>query len=136
MSPSVDSPLISFLTTYTNLNPPDRSFGPIIIDNPLFTGTNLISHENTPVKVYKIRNTQTNQYWTNGRWNKNGKVWTRMSDVKNTLNHMSTENFVKSAIVDYMLTTQSNLLYLMDQVINTAENSMEQEIEKLFNKNS
>ena len=70
-----------------------------------------------PVKAYKIRNVQTGQYWSGGRWrktNRNGRVWTRMCDVKNVLNNMSQDNFCKAEVVDYVLMPSTQPVVMLD----------------------
>lgn len=40
------------------------------------------------VKIYKIMNRKTKQFWDGDSWNPIGKVWHRIGNAKNSLNYM------------------------------------------------
>jgi|SRR5579863_3466626 len=90
-----------------------------------------------PRPAYKIRNIRTNQYWRDGRWTPKGRVWTRMSDVKNVLNHMTQDNFIQCEIVDYVLVPSTTPMISLDsfnKVLEQFKEALGKESE-IFSKN-
>ncbi len=94
-----------------------------------------IAREDKPMKAYRIRNIQTNQYWSNGRWRRCGKVYLRMCDVKGVLNSMSQDNFCKSEVVDYLLVSNPENMISLDQ-FNRVLNKFKDELHEVTKRNN
>ena len=80
------------------------------------------------ITVYRIKNTWTGEFWSNGRWCAKGKVYLRRCDVTNTLNYMSDLSRTHAVVVEYKLVPMDSPLVerkeLVNEIINFYTNTI------------